>query len=75
MEADQWNTFNNRIVSARTLGNFKRRLNKLMDQNDRWKETELFTEGLPTTNESNGLLQLPSFSYILMSNAFDKVLH
>ena len=33
---DEWNRLNNHIVSAQTLGSFKKRLDKLMDEDDRW---------------------------------------
>ena len=41
---DEWNRLNNNnnnnnnnTVSAQTLGSFKRRLDKFMDENDGWK--------------------------------------
>ena len=38
---DEWNRLN--IVSAQTLGSFKRRLDKFMDEDDRWKYAEVYT--------------------------------
>ena len=35
---DEWNRLNNNnTVSAQTLGSFKRRLDKFVDENDGWK--------------------------------------
>ena len=34
---NEWNRFNNHIVSAQTLGSFNRRLDKFMDKDDKWK--------------------------------------
>ena len=34
---DEWNRLNNHIVDAQTLGSFKRRLDKFMDEDDRQK--------------------------------------
>ena len=34
---DEWNKFNNHIVKAQTLGSFKRRLDKFIGEDDRWK--------------------------------------
>ena len=31
-----WNRLNNHIVSAQTMGSFKRRLDRFMDEDDRW---------------------------------------
>ena len=33
---DEWDRLGNHIVSAQTLGSFKRRLDKFMDEEDRW---------------------------------------
>ena len=41
--ADEWNRFNDHIVIAQTLGRFKRRLVKFMDEDDRWKWAEVLT--------------------------------
>ena len=61
-----WNRLSNHIVSTETMGSFKRRLDKFMDEDDRWNDTVVLTQGLPRLCRSNGLLQLPSFSYVLM---------
>ena len=34
---DEWNRLSNQVVSAKTLESFKRRLDKHMDGDDRWK--------------------------------------
>ena len=34
---DRWNRLSDLIVSAQTLGSFKRRSGKFMDEDDRWK--------------------------------------
>ena len=33
---DDWNRLNNHIVSAQTLGSFTKRLDKFMDEDDKW---------------------------------------
>ena len=33
---DEWDRFSNHIVSAETIGSFKRRLDKFMNEDDRW---------------------------------------
>ena len=33
---NDWKGFSNLIVSAETMGSFKRRLDKFMDEDDRW---------------------------------------
>ena len=34
---DEWNELSNHIVSGETMGSFKRRLDKFMGEDDRWK--------------------------------------
>ena len=62
----EWNRLSNRIVSGQTLGSFKRRLNKFMDEDDRRKQAEVLTYKPPRIGLINELLQLVSFSYVLM---------
>ena len=33
---DEWKELSNHIVSAETMGSFKRRLDKFIDEDDRW---------------------------------------
>ena len=33
---DEWNGLSNHIVSVETMGRFERRLDKFMDEDDRW---------------------------------------
>ena len=41
--AEEWNRLSNHIVSTQTLRNFKRRLDKFMGEDERWKQAEVFT--------------------------------
>ena len=36
MVVNGWNRLSNHIVSGETMGSFKRRLDKFMDEDDRW---------------------------------------
>ena len=56
-----WNRLNNHIVSAQTLGSFKRSLDKFVDK----EIGRGIHKGTPT-HRSKVLFQLPSFSYVLM---------
>ena len=33
---DEWNTLSNHVVGAQTMGKFKRRLDKFMNEDDGW---------------------------------------
>ena len=44
---DEWYRLSNHIVSGETAESFKRRLDNLMDEDERLNEAEVVTEGLP----------------------------
>ena len=35
-EVDEWNRLSNHIISGKTLEGFKRRIDKCIDEDDRW---------------------------------------
>lgn len=44
----EWNGLSNQILSAESLGSFKRRLDRFMDENDRLKKVAMFLTGTTT---------------------------
>ena len=57
---DERNRLSNHIVSGETMGSYKRRLDKFMDEDDRWNQAAVLTE--TAKSKSNALSQLPLFS-------------
>ena len=56
----------NHIISAEIMGSFKRRSEKFMEEYDKWNNPAMFIIIEAAMRRTDGLLQLPSFSYLLI---------
>ena len=73
---NDWNRLDRHIVSAESIGSFKRRLDESMDRDDKYLNNPVFIldyskgggQGTASCRSLTGLLQSPHFlcSYVLM---------